>query len=81
MDNKQKFEVAWKLALLIVLIVGICLMIVEFKHFNKEAMSCAQSPDKYIQKKAEENGFFCAVECFKDNQLFKPVNFSLPQLK
>lgn len=82
--NKEKFDYYWKIALMIVLILGMIYMFWEFKQINKQGLECHSNPFEYGKQEAEKQGLFCAYECFREsantlwNQEINLSNFSFP---
>lgn len=82
--DKDKFDKLWKIALLIVLILGMIYMFWEFKQINKQGLECHSAPFEYGIREAEKQGLYCAYECFREsannlwNQEINISDFNFP---
>lgn len=63
--DKQKFDYYWKIALMILLIVGMIYMFWEFKQINKKGIECHSAPFDYGVREAEKQGLYCYYSCSK----------------
>jgi len=76
--ERQKFDVIWKIALLVVLLIAIFYMFYEYKQMGKEGLTCIQSPFEWGKMKAEQQGVYCSYQCLNKDKsaiLFQ-VNFT-----
>jgi hypothetical protein len=65
--DKEKFDYYWKIALLVVLILGTIYMFWEFKQINKQGIECHSNPFEYGVKEAEKQGIACYYSCAKND--------------
>lgn len=65
--NKEKFDYYWKIALMIVLILGMIYMFWEFKQINKQGLECHSAPFEYGVREAEKQGIYCYYSCAKND--------------
>ena len=42
--NKEKFDYYWKIALIIILLIGMAYMFKQFKDINEEGLACRKQP-------------------------------------
>ena len=59
--NKEKFDYYWKIALLIVLIIGMGIMFKEWKEIKMDSINCIQDPIEYIKEKLDKD---CIINCY-----------------
>jgi hypothetical protein len=82
--DKEKFDYYWKIALLVVLILGTIYMFWEFKQINKQGIECHSNPFEYGVKEAEKQGLVCVYNCLEEsanslmNQKIDISNLSFP---
>ena len=72
--DKVKFDVFWKIALLVVLLVAIFYMFWEYRQIGTEGLTCIQSPFEWGKLKASEQGIYCSYQC-SNTKPFE-INFS-----
>jgi hypothetical protein len=80
--DKTKFDYYWRIALLIVLILGTIYMFWEFKQIDKKGMECAHTPFEYGIREAEKQGLYCYYTCLRndvDDVLNKRIELNISQ--
>jgi hypothetical protein len=61
--EKQKFDVFWKIGLMVILLVAVFYMFYEYKQISREGLTCIQSPFEWGKMKAQEQGLYCSYQC------------------
>lgn len=77
--DKEKFDYYWKVALIILLILGMLYMFWEFNQINKKGIECNSAPFEYGIREAEKQGLYCYYKCAEEdiNRLWKiPTNLT-----
>ena len=74
--DKQKFDMYWKIALMVILVAGILYMFYEWHNIDKEAMQCKSNPFEWGKLKAQEQGISCYYSCSKGNA--NEMNYTIP---
>lgn len=71
MMDKDKFDYYWRIALIIVLILGLILTIAEFKDISRKGVACISNPFIYgakIMSGKQNNGhMFCTCQVYGDD--------------
>lgn len=67
------FDKVWKIALIIILIIGMGFMFWEFKQMNLKGIECAQSPFEYGVQVAIEKNISCSYLCFESGDIRKQI--------
>lgn len=63
--DKQKFDYYWKIALIVILVLGMLYMFWQFNQLNKKGLECYSAPFDYGVKEAERQGVYCYYNCLK----------------
>lgn len=63
----KNFDYYWRIALLVVLILGMLYMFWEFKQIDKENQGCASTPFEYGIREAEKQGLYCQYTCLRND--------------
>jgi hypothetical protein len=63
----KNFDYYWRIALLVVLILGTLYMFWEFKQIDKKGVECAHTPFEYGIKEAEKQGLYCQYNCIRND--------------